>query len=184
MIKLNKMDPGKLIDIITYFLVIIVGIVIVILSFEKIENYVLFMTTFFYILTTLLFISYFSYRKENDYEKLFLSLACAFMTGGLFFISDMKSLVCLGASLLIFVAFVMIIKSLNIFFHQKNKAMECEVKSIITLFLGLVGVVSGYILTHQALFQVVIYGYFFIVFGLISLFEPIICTLLSHNNKK
>lgn len=180
MIKLKKIKLNYLIDIVTYFLVLILGIIMVSLSFGKINNYVLFVMTFFYILSTILLISYFLCRKDNNYEKLFLSLVSAIMTGILFYISDVKSIICLGVSLFIFIILVVIVKSIGIFVHHKNRGLNCEVKSIVTLFIVLTGVMTGYILTNQFFFQLIIFGYFFIVFGLLNLFEPIILILLDY----
>ncbi len=180
MIKLKKIKLNYLIDIVTYFSVLVLGIVMVALSFGKVDNYVLFIMTFFYILSAILLLSYFLYRKDSNYEKLFLSLVSAIMTGILFYISDFKSLICLGTSLFIFITLVVIVKSIGIFGYHKNKGLKCEVKSIVTLFIALAGIMSGYILTNQFFFQLIIYGYFFIVFGLISLFEPIILILLDY----
>ncbi len=180
MIKLKKIKLNYLIDIVTYFLILILGIVMVAMSFGKISNHIIFIMTFFYILSAILLVSYFLYRKEQNYEKLFLSLSSAIMAGSLYYVSDIKSMICLGVSLFVFITLVVIVKSIDIFRHYKNKGIECEVKSIVTLFLVLAGIISGYILTNQYFFQLIVYGYFFIVFGLISLFEPIILVLLDY----
>lgn len=181
MIKLRKVNYNYLIDILTYFSVLVLGITMVALSFGRVNNQVFFVMTFFYILSIILLVSYFACRRDkNNYEKLFLSLASAIMTGTLFFLTNVKSMICLGICLFVFITLVVIVKSINIFGYYKNRRLKCEVKSIVTLFIVLAGIISGYILTNQLFFQLIIFGYFFIVFGLLSLFEPIILILLEQ----
>lgn len=177
MIKLEEVKPDKLVDIITYFAVLMLGIVIVILSFGNINNYLDFMTNLFYILTLIFMVSYFMCRKYQNYEKLFLALSSAVITGYLFFLRNSTSVLLLGTSLFIYIILVVSVKSVSMIKLHKKKKNGCQSKVICILFLALIGISTGIILTSQLFYHVLIYGYFFMVFGIVCLFEPILCIL-------
>lgn len=184
MIRLEKIESEKLVDLVIYFLVIILGVVVLASSFYGVENHLNFIATIYYILSAVFFIAYFVFRKPFRYEKLFISLATAIVSTTLFFSRPEKALLMLGMSIFVFTALLLIIKLFGVLVLKKEKKSEWEVKIIISLFITLIGVLSGYVLVHQVFFQMTIYGYFFIVFGIISLFEPVILILLSERATK
>lgn len=180
MIKLKNIKPDKLVDIITYFSIILFGLTILILSNSKIENNIDFMSNFYYILTLIFIASYFVYRQKQSYEKLFLSLASAIITGLLFLFRDSNSIILLGVSLFLFSILIVTIKSIGIILNKKQKKYDYQFKMICMFFIALIGFLTGYILISQVLSQVIIYGHFFIIFGVLCLFEPILSIIAKE----
>ncbi len=175
MIKIKDIKPDKLVDIVTNFLIIVLGITILASSVNRIENNIDFMANFYYFLTIVYIISYFLYRKYHNYEKLFLSLASAIVMALLYFLRDSNSVILLGTSLFLYSILVVTIKSISMIAIKKRKKQGCQSKIICTLFIAFTGFLTGYILISQVLSQVLIYGHFFIIFGIICLFEPVLC---------
>ena len=181
-IIIKEFDKTYLIlDVMLYTVYVVTGFIL--LNFSDIEllNPIRYASPLFFMFGFFALLTYFLNRRDGDYESLLLG-----------FIN-----VCVGAFILIYVSFpnsafimadaVLVYSIANVI----NKGYHCKVlfdkkdinffpKVAVTILLLLLGVFVVSALYTKIEVGSLILGYYFIIFGLLSLLEPLI-TVLTKN---
>ena len=181
-IVIKEFDKTYLIlDIMMYTVFVVTGFIL--LNFSEIEllNPIKYASPLFFMFGFFALLTYFLNRREGDYESLLFG-----------FIN-----VCLGAFVLIYVSFpnsafimadaVLVYSIANVI----NKGYHCKLllekkdinffpKVAVTILLLLLGVFVVSALYTKIEVGSLILGYYFIIFGLLSLLEPLIAILTKN----
>lgn len=172
-----------LIDFMLYMLYIVCGYIL--LRYPEIEvlQPIRYVTPLFYLFGFFSLIAYFMNRRSEDYEFLFLGLI-NILTGSfiLFFSYYTDTGFILGNALLIYSITMVLNKGWHTIKLSRENNVNMFPKFAITILLTLLGILVTSNLYKEMTLQTLILGYYFISFGVLSLFEPIMIIILR--NKK
>ena len=172
-----------LIDFMLYMLYIVCGYIL--LRYPEIEvlQPIRYVTPLFYLFGFFSLIAYFMNRRKEDYEFLFLGLI-NILTGSfiLFFSYYTDTSFILGNALLIYSITMVFNKGWHTIKLSRENNINMFPKFAITILLTLLGILVTTNLYKEMTLQTLILGYYFISFGVLSLFEPIMIIVIR--NKK
>lgn len=172
-----------LIDFMLYMLYIVCGYIL--LRYPEIEvlQPIRYVTPLFYLFGFFSLVAYFMNRRKEDYEFLFLGLI-NILTGSfiLFFSYYDDTGFILGNALLIYSLTMVFNKGWHTIKLSRENNINMFPKFAITILLTLLGILVTTNLYKEMTLQTLILGYYFISFGILSLFEPVMILILR--NKK
>lgn len=172
-----------LIDFMLYMLYVVCGYIL--LRYPEIEvlQPIRYVTPLFYLFGFFSLIAYFMNRRKEDYEFLFLGLI-NILTGSfiLFFSYYTDTGFILGNALLIYSVTLVFNKGWHTIKLSRENNINMFPKFAITILLTLLGILVTTNLYREMTLQTLILGYYFISFGVLSLFEPVMILVLR--NKK
>lgn len=178
------MNKKQIVDlIIAIFLIICGSVMLVFPLFHFINIKIIFLGVLgFYAMLNL--VQYILTRKAKDYEGLFTALASIVV-----FIIVCKLNIAevpwyLAVSLLIWVILMSLIKLKKADYYNDRNSKVWILKAItLTLFI-LSGLLATMNLYYDNDIQVLILGFFFLIHGILELFDPITVYLIDSNSKK
>lgn len=182
--KLTKINKNQTTPITLATLLIILGLIIISLPILDIIN--LKFTLYFAFGTIAIFnlISYIITHKDKDLESI-LTFSISVFIIILIAILGVSETVNVAVILTIWVAVVSIIrlKKADYYDDRKNKAWIIQMVSL-AIFI-ITGILTAINLNHSAEIKVLLFGYFFLINGILELIDPLILHLgkLNENSK-
>lgn len=167
------------VDIMFYFVYVFVGALL--LKFPQIEELkpIEYAPIIFYMLGFFSLLSYFVNRRPKNYEFLFLGLINILVgTFVTFFSSYEDTGFILGNAILIYSLFTILNKGYHTIMLAKEKNINMYAKASITIMLVLLGFLVLQNLFKATTMQTLILGYYFLVFGIMSLVEVALVLIL------
>lgn len=177
MIKEEK--KRNIIEAILYFILIIIGIIIMSFPAFGLINPILYLGALFYIYAFFTIIAYFLSRKEKDYELLFNSLINIIVASFLIAVPNENVPFMLGTSMLIYTLLILVNRGFIVYKYKINKNYLWVIKFIITflvIFLGILTIINLY---NELSVQTLIIGYYFITLGVMLITEPLFKLFIS-----
>lgn len=181
--EINK--PLLWIDIVLYIIITIVGAVL--LRYPELEvlkptEYMVFV---FFGIGFFSLIAYFSNRRNDDYEFLFLGLNSIIVASFIYISGETStSKFVLGNAVLFFTLLNSVSKAIHIYKLNSRKNINLFPKLAVTIVQVLLGILVISNLYNGVTMQTLILGYYLVALGLISSFEPIIMLLLKNRKMK
>ena len=166
------MKQKRIIELINSIVLIIYGVVILTLPVLQIHNpkYILLLMLIIYGLISLF--KFIMVYKSKDYDGLFTFLASV-ITIILMFIIDVNSKPFkLAFVLLIWIVLMSLIKLKKSDYYHDRKNKEWIIK-VISLVLFIIAGLLTSINLYNVDFQVLVLGFFFLIHGILELFEPL-----------
>lgn len=168
------------IDIMLYIIISFIGYCTLGISLIQNTNIIDNVVSLFFLVGFFSLVSYFLNRKINDYEFLFLGLSSICVSGYILFAKNFLDLnYLLSCSMIFYLVLYLFNKIINIhnLFKQKNLNFipKCSV-TILVIFLTLFATVMLFTKGEVA---ILIYGYYFIAFGLLNLIEILLIILFN-----
>ncbi len=169
------------VDIMLYCVIAVIGYMI--LKFPEIEllNIMEYAPPLFYMFGFFALVAYFVNRRPNDYEYLFFGLI-NIIVGSFVLVNSYNpnSSFVLGTAILIYSILNFINKGYHTSVLMKEKNINLYPKMSITILLALLGVLIISNLYDKVNLQCLVLGYYFMTFGLISLFEPLLMIVIRN----
>ncbi len=183
-VVIKEFDKTYLIlDIMLYTIFAVVGFIL--LNFSEIEllNPIKYASPLFYMFGFFSLLAYFLNRREGDYELLifgFINVCIASFI--LIYISFPNSAFIMADAVLVYSLANVINKGYHSKILLEKKDINFFPKAAVTILLLLLGVFVVSALYSKIEVGSLILGYYFIIFGLLSLLEPLI-SILTRNIK-
>lgn len=182
--KIIKGNPKMLVGLTYGILIIIIGIVLMAYPAFGLIDPIYFISIVFYGVSFVSIITYFINRKENDYELLLISLANVLVASFLFLFQNGKVSFILGTGLLIYTLLNTIIKGYYVIKYKKENKYIWFIKSISCILVLFVGVLSIINLYCEMSVLTMMIGYYFVIYGIILLLEPMFEILVQSGYLK
>ena len=177
MIKEEK--KRNIIETTLYFILIIIGIIIMSFPTFGLINPILYLGALFYIYAFFTITAYFLSRKEKDYELLFNSLINIIVASFLVAVPNENMPLMLGTSMLIYTLLILVNRGFIVYKYKINKNYLWVIKFIITflvIFLGILTIINLY---NELSVQTLIIGYYFVTLGVMLITEPLFKLFIS-----
>lgn len=172
-------------DIALYTIYMIIGAGLLFYPELEVINPVVFSTFIFFILGFFAIICYFVNRRKNNYEFLYLGLINIVVGAFVFIVGNSaKSNYLLCSSILIYTLLVVVNKSVYAYKLSKNDDLNMFPKIGIAIIIALLGVLITSNLYNEVTMKTLVLGYYFLLFGIVNIFEPIIGLFLRKENVK
>ena len=178
------MNKNKLTPVVLAILLIILGVVIISLPVLDFVNLKVTLFVSFGLIAIFNLVSFIITYKDKDVESLLTFIVSAlilFLVGYL----DLKKFVNVAMILMIWVAFISLVrlKKADYYNDRKNKAWIIQMVSI-AIFI-LTGLLTAVNLSYSSTIQTLLFGYFFLINGILELVDPLILYIgkLNENSK-
>lgn len=160
---------------------ILIGVILLLLSLFNINGIKYLSILIFSLLSIINIIKFILVRKSEDYEGLHTFL-CSIIALILSIILDITNIKKLYYVLISWVGFMSLIKlkKMDYYHDRKNKMWKLQAFSF-GMFL-LVGLLTCINLAHSSSVQIIILGYFFLIYGVLDILDPLV-TILMDNDK-
>lgn len=182
--KLAKINKNQKTPITLAILLIIIGLTII--SFPILDIINLKFTLYFAFGSIALFnlVSYIITHKDQDIESI-LTFSASVLIIILIALLGLKENVNIAVILLLWVAFISFIrlKKADYYDDRKNKAWIIQMVSL-AIFI-ITGILTSINLNHSTEIKELLFGYFFLINGILELIDPLILHLgkLNENSK-
>lgn len=173
-----------IIDILFYAVFILIGYLLI--TFKELANYDVesYIPQIFYSLGFFSILAYFLNRRKDNYEFLMFGLinviTATYIVVNIYY--D-KSFILANAILLYTIAI-----AFNKIYHArllyKDKNIFFIPKTVVLLFIIFLGICVMFLIPNRMMVANLLFGYYFIGFGLISLFEPLLCIIFNENSSE
>lgn len=171
--KIFKKNRKELIEIAMYLLLLVIGVVIMSFPAFGLIYPIYYISLLYFFFTFISFITYFLIRDGNDYELLFLTLTNVIVSSFFFIMRDSKPELILGIGIVIFlIGFIITRTNSLVNLKEKDELLFLE-KLITTILLFITSVLTIYNLFNGISVQTYMIGYYFIMIGLIFIFDPL-----------
>lgn len=178
------MNKKQLTPVVLAILLIIIGVVIISLPVLDFINLKLTLFASFGLIALFNLVSFIITYKDKDLESLLtfiVSSLILFLVGYL----DLTKFVNVAMILMIWVAFISLVrlKKADYYNDRKNKAWIIQMVSI-AIFV-LTGLLTAVNLSYSSTIQTLLFGYFFLINGILELVDPLILYIgkLNENGK-
>ena len=174
------MKKKQIVDLVVAIFLIVCGSIMLLfplLNFVKVK--VVFLGVLgFYAISNM--VKYLLTRKSQDSEGLFTSIVSLIVLGIAFKLDIAKVPWYLALCLLIWIICLSLIKlkKSDYYNDRHNKAWILEVVSLILFILA--GLLTTMNLYYENDIQILVLGYFFLIHGILELFDPLFVYLFSH----
>lgn len=173
------------VDIMFYSVYVLIGALLI--KFPQIEELkpIEYAPIIFYMLGFFSLLSYFVNRRPKNYEFLFLGLINILVGTFITFFSGYEDTgFILGNAILIYSLFTILNKGYHTLMLSKEKNINMFAKASITIMLVLLGFLVLQNLFKATTMQTLILGYYFLVFGIMSLIEVALVIILKIDKLK
>ena len=177
MIKEEK--KRNIIETTLYFILIIIGIIIMSFPTFGLINPILYLGALFYIYAFFTITAYFLSRKEKDYELLFNSLINIIVASFLVAVPNENMPLMLGTSMLIYTLLILVNRGFIVYKYKINKNYLWVIKFIITFLIMFLGILTIINLYNELSVQTLIIGYYFVTLGIMLITEPLFKLFIS-----
>lgn len=180
----KKMNKKQLTPLVLAILLIIIGVIDLTLPVLGIINLKRMLLASFGLIALFNLISFIITYKDKDIESI-LTFIVSLLIMTLSCFLDLKQNVNVAIVLMIWVAFISLVrlKKADYYNDCKNKAWIIQMISI-AIFI-LTGLLTAVNLSYTSKIQILIFGYFFLINGILELVDPLVLYLgkLNENNK-
>lgn len=178
--KFLKNNKVVVAELITYFVMFVIGIITIIFPLIGIDNIVIYSSLIFLILAFFSFGGYF-YTKENkvNYELLMFSFICILLACSLLALGSLKSGNVLGTAFLVFTLLTGINRIYYIILLKRRDNELYLLRSIALILILFVSTLSIQNFYTSDDVKTVIIGYYFLTYGIISFIEMILFVTLN-----
>lgn len=177
MVKEEK--KRNIIEAVLYFLLIIMGIIIMSFPAFGLINPIFYLGALFYIYAFFTVIAYFTSRKEKDYELLFNSLINIIVASFLMAVPNENVPFMLGTAMLIYTLLIIVNRGLIVYKYKTNDNYLWIIKFIITFLIAFLGILTIINLYNELSVQTLIIGYYFVTLGIMLITEPLFKLFIS-----
>ena len=177
MVKEEK--KRNIIEAVLYFLLIIMGIIIMSFPAFGLINPIFYLGALFYIYAFFTVIAYFTSRKEKDYELLFNSLINIIVASFLIAVPNENVPFMLGTAMLIYTLLIIVNRGLIVYKYKTNDNYLWIIKFIITFLIAFLGILTIINLYNELSVQTLIIGYYFVTLGIMLITEPLFKLFIS-----
>lgn len=185
MIKRNKkIEKATLMNLIQYGLTIVIGVLLMVYPQIGILEPVYYISIVFYTLSFITCLFYFLGRRKNDYESILMALINVVIASYLFMVQDKSSTEVLGIAVSAYTILIIFNKMYRAYILKKNEDILWGVKYITSLLLAFLGLLTMFNLFNEISVVILMFGYYFILFGIINLMEPLVELLFEFNGIK
>jgi len=169
------------VDFVLYSIYIVAGALLMKYPQVEVLNPVRYVVPLFYIFAFFSLLSYIVNRRKGDYEFLFLGLVNILTAVYVFVSSSLGSQgSILGNAILIYSIIVVINKSYHTYVLSKKNDIHMFPKFALTIMLALLGLLVISNFYKDVTMHTLVLGYYFLVFGFISILEPIMHLVLKN----
>lgn len=171
--KLKKIRVEILVNIVLSLITMLIGIILMSFPAFGLIDSVYYISLIFYIFSFFTVIAYFLERKNENYELLFLSLTNIVTATFMFLYQNKNMAVVFGSSMLIFILLNIFYKGLYSLKYKTEKNYKWFFNLLEVTLIGLVGTLTVVNLYNEISVITMIFGYFFITYGVINIIEPL-----------
>ncbi len=182
--KVKKIEKSIIMNIIQYLVIIVIGALVMFNPQIGILEPVYYISIVFYIFSFITCLCYFIGRRQDDYENLLLSLINVIVASFLFLMQGKSGPDILGISIAIYTLFVIFNKLFTAYILKSKGNVLWGLKYITSLLLAFLGLLTMLNLFNEVSVVTLMFGYYFILFGIINFIEPLIETLFEFNGVK
>lgn len=191
-IKLNKIleliksstRTSRGLFIVAIFLIII-GILNEIFPYIGMENIVRFISYIYFLFAVVTFLCYLYSRKDKDYEFIFLAVTSVIIGAFFYLVDDVNTGVLLGTGVLSFGIQAICIKVYKIVNFYKNRNYLWLSNLTFTILLTLTtALISFNLFTTITEVHTMLFGFYFIVYGILYLLDLILGIYVKTENFK
>lgn len=177
--KIIKENPIILIKAILYLIIFMIGVLLMSYPALGMIKPVYYVSMTFYAVSFFTILAYFIKRDKNNYELLLISLNNILIATFMFvFQSEISNLV-LGTSMVVYTLFNISIKGIYVNKYKNENNYIWSTKLIELVLLVLVGMLTAINLYSEMSVITLMFGYYFITYGIINLMEPIYSYLIK-----
>ena len=171
-------------DIMLYAIIVVAGYLLLNGNAEKVEvtSYVI---SIFFIFGFFSLLAYFLNRKEDDYELLIFGGINVF--AAVFVLANRNSTdieFIITSSLLVYSVIYLINKLFHVYKLFKKKSINFIPKCSIAILVFILSLIAVYAISGKIDVAFMIYGYYFIGFGLLSILEVLLIILMNGKTFK
>lgn len=182
--KIFKEMPFVLIKVILYLLIIIFGMLLMSYPALGMIKPVYFISMTFYAISFFTIFAYFIKRNKDNYELLLISLNNIIIATFMFVFQNETSKIVLGTSIIVYTLFNISIKGLYAYRYKNENNYIWTTKLIELVLLVLIGSLTAINLYSEMSVITLMFGYYFITYGIINLLEPIYNYLIESGYLK
>ena len=177
MIKEEK--KRNIIEALLYFILIIIGIVIMSFPAFGLIDPIFYLAALFYIYSFFIVIAYFATRKEKEYELLFNALISIIVASFLMASPSTNVSFMLGTSMLIYTLLLVVNRGFIVYNLKGRNDYLWVIKFIITFLVAFLGILTIINLYNELSVQTLIIGYYFVTLGVMLITEPLFKIFIS-----
>lgn len=177
--KTIKKNPLILIKGILYLTIVIIGMLLMSYPALGMIKPVYFVSMTFYAVSFFTILAYFIKRNKNNYELLLISLNNILIATFMFVFQSEISNIVLGTSMIVYTLFNISIKGLYSYRYKSENNYMWSTKLIELVLLVLIGLLTAINLYSEMSVITLMFGYYFITYGIINLMEPVYCYLIE-----
>lgn len=175
------MNKKQIVDLITATFLIICGSILLIFPLFHFVNVKTIFLGVLGVYVILNFIQFLLTRKDKDYEGLFTSIASIIVFVIVMFLNVNKVPWYLAVSLLIWVILMSLIKLKKADYYNDRNNKIWILKTVTLILFILTGLLTTINLYYENDIQVIILGFFFLIHGMLELFDPLTMYLVKNN---
>lgn len=182
--KIIKKNPLILTKGILCIITILTGILLMSYPALGMLDPVFFISMIFYLLAFFSVTAYFIKRVKDDYELLLISFSNILIGTFMFLMQDMRASLVLGAGILFYTLLNLVIKGYYLYKFKKEKDYNWSVKLIESSIIILIGILTIFNLINEISVFTLMFGYYFITYGIINMIEPVFTYLIESGSLK
>lgn len=171
---LKRVDLCLINQLILSLVALIIGVVVMIFKSFGLIDIVLYISILFYIFSFFSILLYFIRRKEGDYEILILSLINIITATFMFIFKADNPPMILGAAMTIYTILIVLNRGFKVLKLKKDDNFMWIIKFIITFLIAFLGMLTTYNLFNEVTVQTMMFGFYFMSFGFMSIVENVI----------
>ena len=175
------MNKKQIVDLITAAFLIICGSMLLIFPLFHFVNVKIIFLGVLGVYVILNFIQFFLTRKDKDYEGLFTGVASIVVFVLVMFLNVNKVPWYLAVSLLVWVILMSLIKLKKADYYNDRNNKIWILKTVTLILFILTGLLTTINLYYENDIQVIILGFFFLIHGMLELFDPLTMYLIENN---
>ncbi len=182
--KIIKKNPLILTKGILCIITILTGILLMSYPALGMLDPVFFISMIFYLLAFFSVTAYFIKRVKDDYELLLISFSNILIGTFMFLMQDIRASLVLGAGILFYTLLNLVIKGYYLYKFKKEKDYNWSVKLIESSIIILIGILTIFNLINEISVFTLMFGYYFITYGIINMIEPVFTYLIESGSLK
>lgn len=178
---LKNLNISLVSNLILSVIVIIIGIITTVFKSFGLVDIVLYASILFYVFAFFSIIAYFVKRNKGDYETLLLSLINIITATVMFVLKGQDELMVLGLGMTLYTIMILFNRMYKIICLKSENSFMWIVKFVTTFLIGVLGALTAYNLFNEVSVQTLLYGYYFITFGVIMTLENTIDLVVTDD---
>lgn len=181
-------ENGKVsyaVDIMLYAVVTVIGYLLLSGSIDHTINIYNYIVSIFFIFAFFSLLAYFLGRREDDREFLIFGIINIFVSLFILFNKNSNDMnMVISNSLFFFALAYLLNKGFNVYKLFKKKSINFIPKCAISILIFVLGLAAVYVIYEKIDVAYMIYGYYFVGFGLLSILEVLLIVLMNGKSFK